>query len=333
MAPISQLSHFFKRLQTNKTEQKTAVLTRRNIYILPTKAGGAFAIVLLVMLVGSMNYNNSMGFLLTFLLASMAMVSILHTHKNLLGLKIEVGKSQPVFAGEKAQFQLWIDNREQAKRYALKWQQHSPIHYSPIPLNKIAANSTTTLDIAENQHVTLTIPVQTTQRGWVNLEKLVVVTQFPLNLFYAWSNIQLAAKILVYPTPQGQTTLPMNHSDVQHAGSGQQQGNGEDFIGYRDYQLSDPPRHVDWKAVAKERGWFVKQFGGTQSNTVWLTWEDVQHLPDTETALSQLCLWTLIADKQNIQYGLKLSQQTFEPNMGEQHREQCLRALALFNKT
>ena len=332
MASISRLSHFFKRLQTKNVEQKTVVLTRRTIYILPTKAGGTFAVVLLVMLVGSMNYNNSMGYLLTFLLASMAMVSILHTHKNLLGLKIEVGKSQPVFAGEKAQFQLWIDNREHAKRYALKWQQHSPVFYSPGSLSNISANSLTTIDIPENQRVTVTIPVAATQRGWVNLGKVVVVTQFPLNLFYAWSNIQLTAKILVYPAPLGQISLPTHHSDSQHTGSGQQQGSGEDFIGYRDYQLSDPPRHVDWKAVAKERGWFVKQFGGTQSDTVWLGWESVQHLSDTETALSQLCLWVLMVDKQTLQYGLKLPQQTFEPNVGEQHRERCLRALALFDR-
>ncbi|MGD8886577.1 MAG: DUF58 domain-containing protein, partial [Gammaproteobacteria bacterium] len=53
-------------------------LTQRRIFILPTRQGILFAIVLVIMLIGSINYNNSLGYLLTFLLASVAVVSILY---------------------------------------------------------------------------------------------------------------------------------------------------------------------------------------------------------------------------------------------------------------
>ena len=48
-------------------------LDRRRIYALPTRYGILFAVMLFVMLLGSINYNNSLGFLLTFLLASMGL--------------------------------------------------------------------------------------------------------------------------------------------------------------------------------------------------------------------------------------------------------------------
>ena len=57
-------------------------LTQRRIFILPTRQGFLFAIVLGIMLIGSINYNNSLGYLLTFLLASVSVVSILYTYRT-----------------------------------------------------------------------------------------------------------------------------------------------------------------------------------------------------------------------------------------------------------
>ncbi|MGD7276922.1 hypothetical protein ACQCQ7_16025, partial [Ralstonia pseudosolanacearum] len=44
-------------------------LDRRHVYILPTATGAGFALLLVAMLLTSLNYNVSLGFLLTFLLA------------------------------------------------------------------------------------------------------------------------------------------------------------------------------------------------------------------------------------------------------------------------
>ncbi len=44
-------------------------LDRRHVYILPTATGAGFALLLVAMLLTALNYNVSLGFLLTFLLA------------------------------------------------------------------------------------------------------------------------------------------------------------------------------------------------------------------------------------------------------------------------
>ncbi|MEN8215231.1 MAG: DUF58 domain-containing protein [Pseudomonadota bacterium] len=290
------------------------LLDRRHVYILPTQAGWGFALVLLVMLLGSMNYNNSMGYALSFLLGSMAMVSTLHTHRTLLGLRIEAGKVAPVFAGESAPFQLWIDNRGNVARHALVLQRD---------------NSKFFIDIPADQRVSIDIPVPTEQRGRVFLGRVMVYSRFPVGLFRAWSYIDLDVSTLVYPQPLGHRNLPLGEQ-TQNTGEGSpRDGGGEDFIGYRDYKLGDSPRHIDWKAVARGQNWMIKQFGGLRAAQVWLTWDDVSMLNNLEAALSQLCLWILVAESQGAQYGLKIPGCSLAPNTGEQHRELCLQALAL----
>jgi uncharacterized protein (DUF58 family) len=316
--------HFFPNRQL--AQKNPIILNRRQIFILPTQSGFLFGFVLLVMLLGSMNYNNSMGYALTFLLGSMAMVSILHTHRMLLGLRIELGKVVPVFSGETAQFQLWLDNRGHLARYSLVWERSPTFKIQNLKSDDL--KSKIVIDLPADQRVSINIPVPTTRRGRIFLERIMVSTRFPLGLFHAWSYIHLEAETQVYPKPCGNKTLPLGEQS-ESIGEGSHRG-GEDFIGYRDYQLGDSPRHIDWKAVAREQNWMIKEFGGMGTATVWLTWDDVRTLNDLEAALSQLCLWILVAESQGTKYGLKIPSNTFEPGVGEKHRERCLRSLALF---
>ena len=47
----------------------TLELTQRNVYIVPSTAGWMLGVTLLLLLVGSINYQLNLGYLLTFLLA------------------------------------------------------------------------------------------------------------------------------------------------------------------------------------------------------------------------------------------------------------------------
>lgn len=316
------LPHFLK----EKPPLAEITLKRREVFILPTRSGFLFALVLLLMLVGSMNYNNSMGYMLTFLLVSMAIISTLHTHRNLLDLRITTGKVTPVFAGESIQFEILLDNQNHAARHALVFERClTASFWSP----KIVFSHL--IDIPANQLMPLCFTVPTYQRGRIHLGKIRIATQFPLGLFYSWAYIQLDFSSFVYPMPQGTDKLPLSQANQSHSQG--ESSSGDDFIGYRTYQIGDSPRHIDWKAVARQRGWLIKQFGGGETaQQIWLNWQDTQ-TTIVEKSLSQLCLWILLADQQNAQYGLQLPQQKIELNTGMQHRAHCLKSLALFNET
>jgi uncharacterized protein (DUF58 family) len=99
--------------------QPDVVLGTRQIYILPTRHGLRFTLVLLALALAAVNYNNALAYLLTFLLASMAVVSLLHAQRNLLRLRITAAGAGPVFAGQAAAFRISLHNRNDA-RFALQ---------------------------------------------------------------------------------------------------------------------------------------------------------------------------------------------------------------------
>ena len=98
-------------LHTRKVPERGAItLGHRRVYILPTRLGMMFGATLAIMLVGSINYALSLGFMLTFLLAGMALAGMVHTVRNLAQLVIIAGRAEPVFVGESAQFRLFLEN-------------------------------------------------------------------------------------------------------------------------------------------------------------------------------------------------------------------------------
>src|SRR5918995_5685611 len=100
-------------------ERGVVVLVHRRVYIVPTRLGFYFAATLLVLLIGSINYALSLGFALTFLLAGLGLVGMVHTARNLARVAVSAGRAAPVFAGESAQFRLYLDGRGPFDRPAI----------------------------------------------------------------------------------------------------------------------------------------------------------------------------------------------------------------------
>src|SRR5438045_8375695 len=100
-------------------EHGVVVLVHRRVYIVPTQLGYLFGLTLLILLVGSINYALSLGFALTFLLAGMALAGMVHTARNLARMAVSTGRAEPVFAGEAAQFRLYLDARADFDRPAI----------------------------------------------------------------------------------------------------------------------------------------------------------------------------------------------------------------------
>jgi hypothetical protein len=59
-------------------------LNQRRIFILPTRAGMVYAITLVAMFTGAINYNLALGHALVFLLTGLGLIGMLHTFRNLL---------------------------------------------------------------------------------------------------------------------------------------------------------------------------------------------------------------------------------------------------------
>ncbi|MGH8671752.1 MAG: DUF58 domain-containing protein [Burkholderiales bacterium] len=296
-------------------ETGPVTLDQRRIFILPTRSGLMFGFTLLVMLLGSINYDNNLGFVLTFLLGGMSVVSILHTFRNLDKASLVPGQVKPVFAGQQACFPVCVDNRGARPRYALLLERDG---------KEVACT-----DIAGDEVGVLPLCVPAPRRGLLRAGAFTLCTRFPLGLFRAWTRLDLDMNCVVYPCPEaGAAPEP---STLNESGQGKNNARGtDDFGGFRAYRPGDSPRHIAWKAAAHEHGLLTKQFFGQAESTLWLDWNALSGM-DGEARLSRLCRWVLDAHQAYRTYGLRLPGQVLDPCLGEAHRDACLRALALFD--
>lgn len=296
-------------------------LTPRTLYMLPTGAGWMFTVLLLVLLMAAMNYNNGLAYVLTFLLAATAFVSMTFTQKNLHRLIIKAGPNTPVFVGAAASFIICFENK-QNERLGINIEPFN----KPMPdFNKTILART---DVPAHGQCCLQINQPTTTRGYLPMPAVLLSSRYPFGLLYSWSRrIALDSRCLVYPKPAAQKI----DLGMEQLSGGELIGHhlqGDDFAGLREYQLSDPPKHVHWKAVARGRGMLTKVFSGRHSEILWLDWKSFPNI-DPETRISLLTRAVLDADKAGLEYGLRLPDQTIEPTRSHLHRHECLKTLAL----
>ena len=290
------------------------LLTQRRVYILPTKQGLAFALLLFIMLLGSINYSNSLGYFLTFLLASLSVVTIFHTYNNLLKLSIGPAICKPVFAKQDASFIIQVNNLKHHARFSIQ-------AFTPQRI-------TTTSDLNENSSSTLTIKHTFEQRGLIPLPRFYIESRFPFGLFRAWAIAEFDQTQLVYPKPSTNTTLPVKSAGLSE-GKKQLEIGTDDFKSLRSYAEGDPLQHIHWKNFARHHTLQTKEFSSTTSEELWLNWSETT-ASGTELKLSQLTRWVLLSDKASLSYGLRLPDSVIKPSTGKHHLESCLKQLALY---
>lgn len=299
-------------------EQGTVVLGHRRVYIVPTRLGWMFGATLVLLLVGSINYALALGFGLTFLLAGLGLAGMVHTARNLAQLSVSAGRAEPVFAGESAQFRLYLANAAGFERPA-------------ILARHVASHAQLVVDVAARSSAEVVLGVPAAKRGRLALGRVMLETRFPLGLFRAWSYVQPEAGCIVYPRPERSPLPPLAPDAAAGARRATAPGN-DDYSGLRAYQRSDSPRHVAWKAAARSGDLLTKQFSGEASAELWLDWARLPAALGLEERLSRLAGWVLAAEREGARYGLLMPGTEIAMGRGEAHRATCLQALALYDQ-
>ncbi len=291
------------------------VLVQRRVFILPTRQGVLFGLMLLVMLTACINFNLSLGYVLTFLLAAMGFNAMLHTYRNLAHLRVVAGPAAPVFAGERARFTVEIGNPRNYARYA-------------VALARAGADGSV-VDVGRQDARMASVHVDAPARGVLRPGRLTLSTSYPLGLYRAWSYLELDLQCIVYPRPAPPGLPRPPRMADQRSGTAGAAGQ-DDFGGLRPYHPGDSPRHIAWKASARDDKLLTKQFTGHAAAECWLDWSETPATLDTEQRLSWLARWVLDAHAASVAYGLRLPHSTLPIGHGELHRARCLEALALF---
>ena len=298
------------------TDADATSLTAGRTYILPTGVGLIYALMAFAMLLGSMNYNNNLSFVLTFLLISVGFVAMHQCQRNLVGLEVSFAGVDPVFATQAAIFRIAVTNQSKSPRYRVRLyfdKTESEIH-----------------DLEPGESRVFFLPVTTENRGWVTLDRFGIRTLFPFELFRAWAWLHMDIRGLVYPKPvefapePPATQMALGHR--QHDARGE-----EDFAGLKRFVPGDSPRNVAWKAFARSGQLLSKRFAGADTSSQWFDFEEIEST-DLEERLSILARWIVDADRTREDYGLRIPGEDIAPSHGEAHRRKCLEALALYGQ-
>lgn len=305
------------------SEPGEVFLNQRRVFILPTAPGIGFAGLVLILLIGSINYNLGLGFALTFAAAACAVVDMYFTYRNLARLHLRPGRAQAVFAGEDAQFELHLANRTSHDRFAL-W------------IDFVSAGEARHVaDAAAGGACSVVLTTPSAQRGWLHAPRVRLATRFPLGLFRAWSYWQPDLKVLVYPFPERDAPpLPMSGGS---GADGQGHAGQEDFAGVRSYQQGDAMRRLAWRQIARLDpalgGQLVtKHFEGGGLEELVLDFDELSPVMDLELRLSRMTRWVLDAEQRALPYGFRLGQHQYAASNGAAHQAACLRALALYGR-
>jgi uncharacterized protein (DUF58 family) len=289
-----------------------SIITRR-VYILPTRAGLALGLLLLVMLLAGLNYANSIALMITFLLGGFALIAMHLTHRNLVGVVARGIAAVDAFAGEHGLLLLTLASSGRMRRFAIECE----IEGSERESVTLPEEGTVRADIA--------VPLERRGRLWIGRVKL--STAFPFGLFRAWTYLHLEQPLLAWPVPRGRREPPAEAATGGEAPSVHRAGD-EEWAGLREFRSGDSPRQVAWGVYARGRGLMVKTY---QSPAAHHRMFDLASLSGgIEDRLEQLSAWVVAAHARGERYGLKLGEREIPPDAGNEHRKRCLDALALF---
>lgn len=313
---IGQFKPFWQRWLARRIPPASRVrLDHRRIFILPTRTGGSFALVLFLMLLVAINYQNSLAYGLTFLLLSMAILGILHTYRNLSGLVISAGVVRAVFVGETVQLNLRLESAGHAHQaVALGWD----------------AGQLQQVDVAAQGRIEIALTLPAQNRGWLRAPRLRVESVFPLSILRTWSWLDLEQTALIYPRPVA-GAMPLLKGVQPHAhdqGVAAQGPGVDDYQGLRVYQPGDSRRRLHWKAYSRGQGLLLKDFTDLSGQDLCLDFMALGG--DIEERLSRLCYWVVVLSQRQQPFALRLPGFLSAVDSGNQHRETCLRALALY---
>ena len=285
-------------------------LHRRRIYVLPSMFGIGFAILLVVMQLGALNYANNPALLLTCLLAAAAWMSLFAGFRTLAELELVAINASECHVGDMALVSCRFATSPRARpNLRMRW-------------NGIDS----TFAIAAGAAGIVVVSLPTERRGWMRPGRLRLWTDQPLGLFVIWSWLNPDVAILVYPAAE--LSAPPFPQGSQGQSERLSVADGDEFSGLRDYRSGDPQRRIAWKASARHESLLVRETEQLVDDDLHFDHAALVGL-DGEARIRRLTAWVLAADAASRSYTLAVPDQRIGPGLGDSHRHACLRALAL----
>ena len=302
-------------------------LVQKLIFILPTRYGWWFVLLITLLYLLGTNYQNNLILLLCYLLLSVFLVNIVLAYQNMSGLTLQCKQAAEGFAGEATTAVVNLSNDKKHLMLNMNFVQPDNTK-NPDTKDNDAKDS----DTRQNETVLLSQPATTatlnlngTKRGKYALPRIKITSQYPFGLWRAWSYVALAQHYWVYPTPDADKSVLNSLSD-----DASQQAKTDAGETLSPYRAGDSVRHMVWKRLARDPANPVvrQQHFSAQAEPSWVVVPPLSG-DALERALRYACQQLLQLEQSGSSYGLKLPALTLPQAKGPQHLQRCLQELAL----
>lgn len=290
--------------------------------IRPTRFGVAFLGLILLTLIGCVNYGLSLGYGLTFLLGGVWVMTASLATRAARTVQVTLIAPSQATAGQNATFTLSAQNS------------------GPDALLGVAVESNQgqtrwdVMRVPAGQGGTLALPLAARVRGPLQLTQVRVYALDGLGLWRAMlpSAAVLAPDVVgvtVFPAPERPAPpAPERTAPGTAEGQGRTKGD-EEFAGLRPFASGDSPRQVSWRHYARTGTLLTRETDSALGTARLLDWADTAAAGDTELRLSRLAAWVQELRQLGAPFALHLPEKTVPVGQGEGHIRTALTALAL----
>ncbi|MEH6445105.1 MAG: DUF58 domain-containing protein [Oceanospirillaceae bacterium] len=317
------IAQYYQRwLQKRSPANKHHTLKQSNVYIFPSRLGGCYLLLSMLLWLLGTNYDNNLILGVSYLFISIFLLCIFHSYFNLQGLKVTNITSEnadsTVFVGDMAFIDLAFLRSNTNYQPAIK------VAFKELP--------GVYLDFANQQSVEISLGVEALERGQLLLPRLSIVSYYPLGIIRCWSELSIATQQLVFPLPV-ENSLPLISSGVAEGENKKnlesKETQEQEYQSLQLYRAGEPLSKIAWKQYARTQVLYTKTFAadtGENNQLSWYSYPDVE----AELRLQYLCYQALELHAQQRAFSLELVNTTITQGNGDGHLQRVLSALALY---
>ncbi|WP_127715832.1 hypothetical protein [Halobacteriovorax sp. HLS] len=223
-------------------------LRSNRTYILPTRYGVIFGIVILIEFMVSITFGHPFAYLITFISSSIIFMSAIYTNSSFQSISTLPIQEDLVEVSQNVIFRLPLELSDKFENKSFRVCDDQ---------TQIYRDEIVTFDKA---YVDIYIGEQ--MRGVHHINRVKLSTTFPFGLFRAWRYFDIDRKLYIYPklinSNELMSVMQSNHSSNESVDKVGQ--NNEDFLEHKKALETDSWRHIDWKAYASGKGLLSKVY-------------------------------------------------------------------------
>ncbi|MEN3034265.1 MAG: DUF58 domain-containing protein [Aquificaceae bacterium] len=276
------------------------------------RAGFFFILICVFLGVAGVNTANNLLYIVVSCMLSFMLISGIFSILNLRAIQAKLLPQPELYANRESTLKILLINKKPYPSFLLKVGLYESFYFCPLLKKEAEARLRATFKT----------------RGEIQKLQINISSTFPVGLFERIYELEIPAKILVYPEPIfSDINLLPEVADLSGQSVAQRTPGFDEIDSIKNYS-GEPLKLIHWKSSAKRSKLMSKRMQQEGQTPVVLSLECVDG--NLEQKLGKLTFLVNELLKRSRPVGLELGDIKIKPDLGNSHRHLLLKTLALF---